>query len=61
MKSFIVTLTSVSTLNFLATMLPQNDLAPLNLAIGCVTFGLALGLGIGCVVGFVCDCCTDSK
>ena len=59
MKSFILALTSVSTMNFLATMLPQNDLAPLNLAIGCITSGLAIGLGIGAVACFLIECATS--
>ena len=50
MKSFIMALTSVATLNFLATGLEHNPLAAVNLAVGCITLGLAIGLGIGSAI-----------
>ena len=61
MKTFIMTLTSVATLNFLATMLPQNNLATLNLAIGCVASGLAIGLAVSYVATTLIDIVVDRK
>ena len=50
MKTFILSLTSAAALNFLATGLEHNPLASVNMAVGCITLGLAIGLGIGSAI-----------
>ena len=59
MKSFIMILACVSTMNFWAAGLEYNTLSTVNLTVACVTIGLAIGLAVStagiAVVELVCE------